>query len=244
MHPHPTPTHKYTNWQSIYLPIRLYTFPLWDISPFYFLIILTNHFCCCLLTSSLFQLAWSFSSQNGLMIIQMGYRYSLSWPKTVLYLLEPFKGRRSQAETPIISKFLFFDRLRANLSLPTDHYDTQIYKGESKPCIAPSVMASPALGLKLGVFGFLRTTQQEQMRPRFSRTMRHVTHVFLHIKIRVQTHLTNHSYFDQGKNLNTANRSPMQGIKMAQVLWSPSFSSLYMYIYLWLKQRSWVKIAA
>ena len=38
----------------------------------------------------------------------------------------------------------------------------QIYKGDPRPRIPPRVMASSAIGHKLGVFGFLPTTHAKQ----------------------------------------------------------------------------------
>ena len=35
---------------------------------------------------------------------------------------------------------------------------TQIYKGDSRPDMLPRIMALLAMGLKLGIFGFLPTT--------------------------------------------------------------------------------------
>ena len=40
---------------------------------------------------------------------------------------------------------------------------SQIYKGDPRPRIPPCVMASSAMGLKLGVFGFCRPHTQKQM---------------------------------------------------------------------------------
>ena len=82
-------------------------------------------------------------------------------------------------------------------------------------------MASSAMGLKLGVFGFLPTTHAKtnakQMRERSSRAVRRFTRVYLHAadrsRCRWHTHLTNHGYFDNGKNPKTPNLSPMPGLK-------------------------------
>ena len=77
-------------------------------------------------------------------------------------------------------------------------------------------MASSAMGLNLGVFGFLPTihvkTNTKQMRPRSSRTMRHFN-VCLSLRsdrsrCRWHTHLKNHIYFDYGKNPNTLILAP------------------------------------
>ena len=108
-------------------------------------------------------------------------------------------------------------------------YGPQIYKGDPRLRIPPRVMASSATGLKLGVFGFLPTTQAKTnaktMRPRSLRTMQHFTRVSFSSsncsRCRWHTQLTNHGYFDHRKNPKTPNLSPMPGLKMAQVLGSP-----------------------
>ena len=63
---------------------------------------------------------------------------------------------------------------------------TDIYMGDPRPPISPCVMASSAMGLKLGVFGFLPTTHAKtnaiQMPSRSLRAVQHFTHVYLHAK--------------------------------------------------------------
>ena len=61
-----------------------------------------------------------------------------------------------------------------------------IYTGDPRPPIPPRVMASSAMGLKLGVFGFLPTTHAKthakQMRPWSLHAVRHFTRVYLHTR--------------------------------------------------------------
>ena len=97
---------------------------------------------------------------------------------------------------------------------------SQIYKGDHRPRILPCVMASSAMRLKLGVFGFWLTTHAKrnakQMRPRSWPTVRCFTHVYLHTQTTVDAgdkYLTNHGYFDYGKNPKTPKLSPMLGWK-------------------------------
>ena len=69
-----------------------------------------------------------------------------------------------------------------------------------------------AMGLKLGVFGFLPTTHTKtnakQMRPWSWGTVKHFTRAYLHVQTAVHMHLMNHSNFECRKNLNTPNFSP------------------------------------
>ena len=55
-------------------------------------------------------------------------------------------------------------------------------RGDPRPCIPPRIMASPAMGLKLGVFGFLPTTQTKtntkQMQPWFLHAVQHFALVY------------------------------------------------------------------
>ena len=94
-------------------------------------------------------------------------------------------------------------------------YPPQIYKRDPRPRTPPRVMASSAMELQLGVFGFLLSTHTEtnanKMRPRSSRAVGRFTRVYLHAQTAVHMHLTNHGYFDRGKNPNTPNLSPMPG---------------------------------
>ena len=90
-------------------------------------------------------------------------------------------------------------------------------------------MVSSAMGLKLGVFGFLSTsatthteTNTNKIRPRSSRTVRCFTCIYLHAQTAVYKHLMNHSYFDRRKNPNTHNE-PHAGMKMVQVLGFPLY---------------------
>ena len=83
------------------------------------------------------------------------------------------------------------------------------------------------MGLNLGVFGFLLTKHvkitAKQMRPRSLRAMQRFALVCLQAQIALlvckqHMHLTNHGYFDYGKNPKTPQIQPHAGIKMAQVL--------------------------
>ena len=82
--------------------------------------------------------------------------------------------------------------------MPSPH----IYMGEPWPCIPPCVMASLAMGLKLGVFGICWPQKQNKMHPQPSRRT-----VFCacwssssdHSRCRWHTHLRNQGYFDYGK---------------------------------------------
>ena len=75
---------------------------------------------------------------------------------------------------------------------------------DPRPPIPPRVMASSAMELQLGVFGFLPTTHKEtnanKMRPWSSQAVRHFTRVYLHAQTLVHTHLTNHGYFDNNRD--------------------------------------------
>ena len=107
-----------------------------------------------------------------------------------------------------------------------------MYRGDSRPPIPPCVMASSAMGLKLGVFRFLPTTHTKtnaiQMRPRSLCAVQRFTHVYLHAKTTVDT---GNIRIWQTKVILITGKTcrpqfePHVGIKMAQVLGSP------MYIY-------------
>ena len=113
------------------------------------------------------------------------------------------------------SKFhLWFHVLMHQLKIDThftEHYDLSIYHKYSREIpdfiYCPCVMASSAMGLKLGVFGFLPTTHAKTntkpVCPRSSHALRHFTHVLSSRsdgRCRWLTHLTNHGYFDYGEN--------------------------------------------
>ena len=80
---------------------------------------------------------------------------------------------------------------------------------------------SSAMELKLVVFEFLSTTHAKtnakQMCPRSSHVVRRFTCVHLHAQTTVDAgnimHLTNHGYFDYGKNSETPNLGTMPGWK-------------------------------
>ena len=61
--------------------------------------------------------------------------------------------------------------------------------GDPRPPVSPCVMASSAMGFKLGVFGFLPTTHAKtnakQMCPQTSRAVRRFMHVCLHAQTAV-----------------------------------------------------------
>ena len=63
-------------------------------------------------------------------------------------------------------------------------FPTQIYTGDPRPRIPPHVMASSAMGLKLGVFGFLPITHTKgnakPMHPRSFSAMRRLQVFYLH----------------------------------------------------------------
>ena len=63
------------------------------------------------------------------------------------------------------------------------------------------------------VFADHAETKANIMRPRSSRAVQRFKCVYLHAQIAVHAHLTNHCYFDQGKNPNTPNLSPMPGLR-------------------------------
>ena len=48
-------------------------------------------------------------------------------------------------------------------------------------------MASSAMGLKFGVFGFLQTTHAKTMRPQSSHAVQHFTRVYLHARTAINT---------------------------------------------------------
>ena len=92
-----------------------------------------------------------------------------------------------------------------------------IYTRDTRLLIPPRVMAWSAMGLNLGDFRFLPTTQK-QTQNRCVHDLhapRSILCVFcLHVHTAVHTsnmHLKNHDYFDYGKNLKTPKSGPMQG---------------------------------
>ena len=98
-------------------------------------------------------------------------------------------------------------------------HQPQIYKGDPRPRIPPCVMASLAMGLKLGSFGILPTTHTKAntklMCPLSSCAVQYFMCVLSSRSdrsgCRWYMHLTNRGYFDYGKNLKTPNLSPMTG---------------------------------
>ena len=102
--------------------------------------------------------------------------------------------------SPILMSFDMFSK-------PTD-----IYKGDTRARIPPCVMASSAMGLKLGVFWFLPTTHTahaNKMHLRSSRAMRRFMCGYFHTPTAIHTHLMNHGYFDHRKNPETPNLRPL-----------------------------------
>ena len=87
-------------------------------------------------------------------------------------------------------------------------------------------MASSDVGLKLGIFGFLPTTQAKTNASAiFARCAAFYTCLSLHSDrswCRWHTHLTNHSCFDYGKT-QRPQFEHHAGIKMVQVLGSPLY---------------------
>ena len=96
--------------------------------------------------------------------------------------------------------------------------------------IQSCVMASSAMEAQFGGLrdfaNHTRKNNAKQMYPWYSRAVRHFTHVISSRSDRRRrrwlTHLTNHSYFDNGKTRNPQFVSHA-GIKMAQVVWSPLY---------------------
>ena len=80
--------------------------------------------------------------------------------------------------------------------------------------LPPCVMASSAMALNFGVFRFLPTTHAEihakQMRSRSLCAVRRFALVSHRAQIAVQTHRTNHGYFDYGKTRRSPNSVPCQ----------------------------------
>ena len=101
--------------------------------------------------------------------------------------------------------------------------NTDIYKGDPRPGIPPHVMASLAMGLKVGVFRFYT---QKQTRPRSSRAVRHFMHVYLHAQIAVDAGDI-HTWRTTVILIQEKPKDPQfehhAGIKMAQVLGSPLY---------------------
>ena len=98
----------------------------------------------------------------------------------------------------------------------------QIYKGDPSPHIPPCVMASSAMGLKLGVFGFLLTTHAKtntkQICSWSSRVMWHFTHIYLHSQTAVDAgdYAPDKSWlFWLQENPEDPQFEPHAGIKMA-----------------------------
>ena len=124
-----------------------------------------------------------------------------------------FKGQR-----------LHTDKDRVEMSQP------QIYKGDSRPCILPLVMASSAMGLKLGVFRFLPTTlakkqTQNKSRHNLRTPCRVSTHVYLHAQTAVDVGDTPDQprLFWLQEKTEYPQFKPHAGIKMEHVLWSPVY---------------------
>ena len=96
---------------------------------------------------------------------------------------------------------------------------SQIYKGDPRPDIPPRVMASSAMGLKLGVYQILPTTHTHthtkananKMHPRSLCAVQRFTRVYLHAQTTAHTHLMNHDYFDCRRNPKTPNLNSMPG---------------------------------
>ena len=92
-------------------------------------------------------------------------------------------------------------------------YKPQIYKGDPRPCILPCVMALSAMGLKLGVFRFFADHTRKNKHTHTQKCAHDLRAPFYEClsSRRWYTHLTNHGYFDYGKNPKTPNLSPMLG---------------------------------
>ena len=58
-------------------------------------------------------------------------------------------------------------------------------KGDPRPFIPPCVMASSAMGLKLGSLGFCQPHTQKQVCPKSLHAVQHFTRVYLHARIAV-----------------------------------------------------------
>ena len=107
---------------------------------------------------------------------------------------------------------------------------SQIYKGDPRPRILLCVMASSAMGLKLGVFKFLPTTHAKTnaMHPRslhaVQRFMRVLSSSSDCSRRRWHTHLTNNCDFQYGKNLKTRKFEPHAGINMRRFWDHPCIS--------------------
>ena len=87
-----------------------------------------------------------------------------------------------------------------------DIWQSQVYKGDSRPCIPSRVMVLSAMGLLLGVFGVKCKT--------------YVARIFAPCsKCRWYMHLMNHGYFDYGQPKDSQ-FEPHARIKMIQVLGS------------------------
>ena len=81
----------------------------------------------------------------------------------------------------------------------------QICRGDSRPRIPPSAMASSAMGFKLAIFEFLTTTRNKNLNKcihNLSALGGVLTHIYLYAQTAVDagdTHLTNHGYFENEK---------------------------------------------
>ena len=85
-----------------------------------------------------------------------------------------------------------------------------MYKGDLRPRKPPQVMASSAMGLKLGVFADYtrRNKCKQNASPTFM--LRAAFHTFIStLRPQYITYFMNHGYFDHRKNQNTPNLSPM-----------------------------------
>ena len=127
-----------------------------------------------------------------------------------------------------VSKFIFiidyscWNNFGMNLRLGwLDHRYTREIPDLGYCC----VMASSAMGLKLGVFGFLPTTHAEtnanKMHPQSMRAMWLFTHVYLHAQTPVHTCAPDESWlFWSQEKPEYPQFEPHARIKMAQVLGS------------------------
>ena len=106
----------------------------------------------------------------------------------------------------------------------------QIYKGDPRPRIPPRVMASSAIGLKLGVLGFLPTNTQKQMQNKWVHDLRAPCSVLRQFYLNAQTLVDagdirtwQPRLFSLREKPEDPQFEPHAEVKMAQVLGSPLY---------------------
>ena len=99
--------------------------------------------------------------------------------------------------------------MRSHWMLTTHRYRPEIRELLYHPCNDVFNHGAPIGSIQVFV-GPHTETNANKMCPWSLRTMRHFTHVYVHVQAAEYKHLTNHIYFDHEKNQSTPSWSPCQ----------------------------------